>query len=158
MDDTYHVIHVYHVIYIGYVCCAVLSHFSHVWLRATLWALVLLGFSVRGIVQIRILEQVACIYGWYICKIHVSGLFSTSEEYVCIYHLLFSHSSIDGHWGGSTFWLKSAAVNIGVQMPVEVCFGGRLSQKLPSTGGHREQLALSFLVEKISVADKRDFY
>lgn len=76
---------------------------------------------------------------------------------VCIYHLLFSHSSIDGHWGGSTFWLKSAAVNIGVQMPVEVCFGGRLSQKLPSTGGHREQLALSFLVEKIYVAD-RDFY
>ena len=54
----------------------------------------------------------------YICKTHVSGFFSASEEYVCIYHILFIRSSIDEHWGGSTFWLKSAAVSIDVQMSV----------------------------------------
>ena len=36
--------------YVGYVCCVVLSHFSHVWLFATLWSVALqaplsMGFS-----------------------------------------------------------------------------------------------------------------
>ena len=42
--------------YILYCVCAVISHFSHVWLYATLWTV---GPSVYGILQARILEWVA---------------------------------------------------------------------------------------------------
>ena len=96
----------------------------------------------------------------YICKIHVSGFFFCIWG-ICLYIPHFIYPFI--HWW-TLRWFHLLAEECCCEywctdVCLSLCFGGGLSQKLSSTGGHREQLALSFLIEKTSVAeDKRDFY